>query len=150
MAQGGDGLLREGDLLPPPSSSVMPPEAVVSQWRYSHESDWQWGLRRTFICRHLHKYPGAALDQLLALSSAWTNHIFLGCRYSPQLMEKIFKMAEGIDIGEMPSHELVLPNAPKAQKRPPSPCAGCTDRFVTPVDSGLLENWDFGLFQYLL
>ncbi|XP_043829829.1 NF-kappa-B-repressing factor [Dromiciops gliroides] len=124
MAQGGDGLLREGDLLPPPSSSVMPPEAVVSQWRYSHESDWQWGLRRTFICRHLHKYPGAALDQLLALSSAWTNHIFLGCRYSPQLMEKIFKMAEGIDIGEMPSHELVLPNAPKAQKRPPSPCAG--------------------------
>ncbi|MEJ1276823.1 septin 6 [Cricetulus griseus] len=39
--------------------------------------------KKNFICRHLHSYPGAALDQLLALSSAWTNHVFLGCSGNP-------------------------------------------------------------------
>ncbi|XP_028923383.1 NF-kappa-B-repressing factor isoform X2 [Ornithorhynchus anatinus] len=48
----------------------------------------------------------------------------MGCRYSPRLMEKILQMAEGIDIGEMPSYELVLPDPPKAPKRPLSPLAG--------------------------
>ncbi|XP_019395764.1 PREDICTED: NF-kappa-B-repressing factor isoform X1 [Crocodylus porosus] len=38
------------------------------------------------------------------------------CRYGAQVMEKVLKMAEGIDIGEMPSFELV-PSA-KARKRP--------------------------------
>ena len=87
----GGRLLLGGDFLsppqlpplpppPPPPLPPPPPEPVLEQWRYSHESDWQWALRRSFICRHLHSYPGAALDQLLALSAAWTNHVFLGCR----------------------------------------------------------------------
>lgn len=42
----------------------------------------------------------------------------LKCRYSPEVMEKVLHMAEGIDIGEMPSFELV-PDA-KATKRPRS------------------------------
>ncbi|XP_055981728.1 NF-kappa-B-repressing factor [Sorex fumeus] len=124
----GGRLLLGGDFLSPPPLPPLPPpplpplpppppEPVLEQWRYSHESDWHWALRRSFICRHLHSYPGAALDQLLALSAAWTNHVFLGCRYSPRLMEKILQMAEGIDIGEMPSYDLMLPKASKGQKR---------------------------------
>ncbi|XP_048192050.1 NF-kappa-B-repressing factor [Perognathus longimembris pacificus] len=124
----GGRLLLGGDFLSPPPLPPLPPpplpplpppppEPVLEQWRYSHESDWQWALRRSFICRHLHSYPGAALDQLLALSAAWTNHVFLGCRYSPHLMEKILQMAEGIDIGEMPSYDLMLPKPSKGQKR---------------------------------
>ncbi|KAM9094097.1 NF-kappa-B-repressing factor-like [Sarcophilus harrisii] len=99
-------------------------EETLAQWRYSHESDRQWGLRREFICRHLHSYTGpGAIEKLLSLSTAWTNHIFLGCKYGPQLMEKILQMAEGIHIGEMPSFKLVVPQPPKVQKRPLSPHA---------------------------
>ena len=32
-------------------------------------------------------------------------------------MEKILQMAEGIDIGEMPSYDLMLPRPSKGQKR---------------------------------
>lgn len=38
-------------------------------------------------------------------------------RYSPRLMEKILQMAEGIDIGEMPSYDLMLPKPSKGHKR---------------------------------
>ncbi|MBN3297488.1 NKRF factor, partial [Amia calva] len=48
----------------------------------------------------------------------WVNHVFMGCRYGPELMQKVLKMAEGIDIGEMPSFELV-PGA-ESKKRPSS------------------------------
>lgn len=47
---------------------------------------------------------------------------YYGCfsmnRYGSQLMHKVLEMAEGIDVGEMPSYELV-PNA-EAKKRPHS------------------------------
>ncbi|XP_017740646.1 PREDICTED: NF-kappa-B-repressing factor [Rhinopithecus bieti] len=46
------------------------------------------------------------------------------CRYSPRLMEKILQMAEGIDIGEMPSYDLVLSKPSKGQKRHLSTCDG--------------------------
>lgn len=45
-------------------------------------------------------------------------------RYSPRLMEKILQMAEGIDIGEMPSYDLMLSKASKGQKRHLSTCDG--------------------------
>lgn len=44
----GRRLLLGGDFLSPPPP---PPEPVLEQWRYSHESDRQWALRRSFICR---------------------------------------------------------------------------------------------------
>lgn len=40
---------------------------------------------------------------------------FLGGRYGSQLMHKVLEMAEGIDVGKMPSYELV-PNL-EAKKR---------------------------------
>lgn len=40
-------------------------------------------------------------------------------RYGAQVMEKVLQMGEGIDIGEMPSFELVL--GAKGKKRPRSP-----------------------------
>ncbi|XP_066505857.1 NF-kappa-B-repressing factor isoform X1 [Hoplias malabaricus] len=42
----------------------------------------------------------------------------MGCRYGPQLMQRVLEMAEGIHVGEMPSYELV-PSA-EAKKRPNS------------------------------
>uniref|UniRef100_K7FF83 NF-kappa-B-repressing factor n=1 Tax=Pelodiscus sinensis TaxID=13735 RepID=K7FF83_PELSI len=104
---------------PPPPEPEPVPEPVVEQWRQYQESDRHWALRRRFILGHLASYPGAAIDQLLSLSVLWTNHVFMGCRYGSQVMEKVLKMAEGIDIGEMPSFELV-PRA-KPPKRPCSP-----------------------------
>lgn len=67
--------------MPPPEAEAEPvPESVLEQWRQYNETERQWGLRRRFILRHLHGYPGAAIDQLLALSVLWTNHVFMGCR----------------------------------------------------------------------
>lgn len=41
-------------------------------------------------------------------------------------MEKVLKMAEGIDIGEMPTFELVPSKKLKRQRSPPdSECIGC-------------------------
>ncbi|NXG42071.1 NKRF factor, partial [Psilopogon haemacephalus] len=90
----------------------------LEQWRQYNETERQWGLRRRFILRHLNGYPGAAIDQLLSLSVLWTNHIFMGCRYGMQVMEKVLKMAEGIDIGEMRSYELVPGKKLKRQHSP--------------------------------
>lgn len=45
-------------------------------------------------------------------------------RYSPRLMEKILQMAEGIDIGEMPSYDLMLSKPSKGLKRHLSTCDG--------------------------
>ncbi|XP_026136339.1 NF-kappa-B-repressing factor-like isoform X1 [Carassius auratus] len=88
----------------------------IDDYRQQYESDKQWSVRRQFIVKHIEEYEGNALDKLLALSMAWVNHVFMGCRYGSQLMHKVLGMAEGIDIGEMPSYELV-PNA-DANKRP--------------------------------
>lgn len=63
---------------PPPAEAV--PEAVLERWRQYSESERHWAARRRFILRHLHSYPGAAIDRLLALSVLWSNHVFLGCR----------------------------------------------------------------------
>ena len=53
---------------------------MLEQWRQYSESERHWAVRRRFILRHLHSYPGAAIDQLLALSVLWSNHVFMGCR----------------------------------------------------------------------
>nr|CAG32646.1 hypothetical protein RCJMB04_31o11 [Gallus gallus] len=102
---------------PPPPEAV--PEEVLEQWRQYSESERHWAVRRRFILRHLHSYPGAAIDQLLALSVLWSNHVFMGCRYGSQVMEKVLKMAEGIGIGEMQTFELVPSKKLKRQRSPP-------------------------------
>ncbi|XP_063793411.1 NF-kappa-B-repressing factor [Pseudophryne corroboree] len=89
--------------------------ADLEDFRQYHESDKQWDARKQFLARHMHSYPGRKVDQLIALSVAWSNIVFIGNRYGEQLTEKVHQMAEGIDIGEMPSYELV-PDA-KATKR---------------------------------
>lgn len=43
----------------------------------------------------------------------------MGCRYGSQVMEKVLKMAEGIDIGEMQTFELVPSKKLKRQRSPP-------------------------------
>ncbi|XP_072287149.1 NF-kappa-B-repressing factor [Pyxicephalus adspersus] len=87
----------------------------LEEFRQYHENDKQWKARREFLARHIHQYPGRKMDQLIALSVVWSNIVFIGNRYGEQLTQKVHKMAEGIDIGEMPSFELV-PGA-KAAKR---------------------------------
>ncbi|KAF7244790.1 NF-kappa-B-repressing factor [Varanus komodoensis] len=131
---GGGWTLPGGDFLspqPPPSSQPEPPpppppavpatEPDLEPWREKQESDRHWALRKQFLLRNLPGYSGhaAAFQKLLALSHAWSNHVFMGCRYGSQVMEKILPMSEGIDVGAMPSYELV-PGA-KATKRPRSP-----------------------------
>ncbi|KAM6299982.1 NF-kappa-B-repressing factor [Aegotheles albertisi] len=105
-------------MAPPEPEPEAVPESVLEQWRQYSETERQWGLRRRFILRHLHGYPGAAIDQLLALSVLWANHVFMGCRYGLQVMEKVLKMAEGIDIGETRSYELVPSRKLKRHRSP--------------------------------
>ncbi|KAG8144583.1 hypothetical protein E2320_013067 [Naja naja] len=105
---------------PPDAASTEARKPALEPWREAQESDRHWALRRQFLLRNLPGYPGSdAFQQLLALSHVWSNHVFLGCRYGSQIMEKILQMAEGINMGEMPSFELVL--GTKSAKRPRSP-----------------------------
>ncbi|KAM4664238.1 NF-kappa-B-repressing factor [Discoglossus pictus] len=87
----------------------------MEQYRQYHENDKHWEARREFLARHMHHYPGHKMDQLIALSVVWSNIVFIGNRYGEQLTQKVHQMGEGIDIGEVPSYELV-PGA-KSKKR---------------------------------
>ncbi|XP_078268288.1 NF-kappa-B-repressing factor isoform X1 [Rhinoraja longicauda] len=122
MATGVDSLAR-------PKRQLI---EAVEHYRGHSESDGHWHVRRQFISSHMHDYPGGRMEQLLALSMVWTNHVFLGCRYSPDLLEKVFQMAEGIDIDDTGSSELVPASTtnkrsnsdsgenPTAKRKPPS------------------------------
>ncbi|XP_075040390.1 NF-kappa-B-repressing factor [Mixophyes fleayi] len=96
--------------------------ASVEDFRQYHENEKQWAARRQFLARYMHLYPGRKADQLCALSIVWSNIVFIGNRYGEQLTQKVHQMAEGIDVGEMPSYELV-PGA-KATKRKATSDAG--------------------------
>ncbi|KAE8614194.1 hypothetical protein XENTR_v10008034 [Xenopus tropicalis] len=75
----------------------------VGQFQSFSESDKQWQAREEFIIRNLkHFEDESALDRLLALSMVWANHVFMGCRYSNELLEKVFSMAEGIVVEDAP------------------------------------------------
>ncbi|MBN3315412.1 C2AIL protein, partial [Atractosteus spatula] len=75
----------------------------VDKFRSVSESEKHWKSRREFIFRNLSDYEDPHLDHLLALSMVWANHVFLGCRYSPDLMEKVKEMAEGIEVEDAPT-----------------------------------------------
>uniref|UniRef100_A0A8C6SZ06 CDKN2A interacting protein N-terminal like n=1 Tax=Neogobius melanostomus TaxID=47308 RepID=A0A8C6SZ06_9GOBI len=67
------------------------------------ESDKHWTPRREFILRNMAEFPAAEqLDQLLALSMVWANNVFMGCRYSDELLERVKEMAEGIVVEDAP------------------------------------------------
>ncbi|XP_053555161.1 NF-kappa-B-repressing factor [Bombina bombina] len=88
----------------------------LEDFRQYHESDKHWDARKQFLARHLHLYPGSKLDQLISLSVVWSNIVFIGNRYGEHLTKKVLQMGEGIDVGEIPSYELVP--GTKASKRP--------------------------------
>ncbi|KAG8439133.1 hypothetical protein GDO86_005373 [Hymenochirus boettgeri] len=75
----------------------------VGQFQNFSESDKQWKARKEFIVKNIKHYPETSeLDRLLALSMVWANHVFMGCRYNDQLLEKVFSMAEGIEVEDAP------------------------------------------------
>ncbi|XP_059500835.1 CDKN2A-interacting protein isoform X2 [Stegostoma tigrinum] len=78
-----------------------------------HEPENHWRARREFILHNLkaeqkasgaEPEPGLGTDQLLALSMVWANHVFLGCRYSKAVMDKVLEMGEGIKVTDAPVH----------------------------------------------
>uniref|UniRef100_A0A286XZT5 CDKN2A interacting protein n=1 Tax=Cavia porcellus TaxID=10141 RepID=A0A286XZT5_CAVPO len=88
--------------------------AWVEALRCEGETDKHWRHRREFLLRNAGDLApagdGAAdaksrqLQQLISFSMAWANHVFLGCRYSQKVMDKILSMAEGIKVTDAPIH----------------------------------------------
>ncbi|NXB78420.1 CARF protein, partial [Donacobius atricapilla] len=91
--------------------------AVEPQGRTAEETAWaetlrgacepehHWRYRREFLLRNVGELPAAGsaqLQRLVSLSMVWANHVFLGCRYPPQVMEKALEMAEGIQVTSAP------------------------------------------------
>ncbi|XP_031808903.1 CDKN2AIP N-terminal-like protein [Sarcophilus harrisii] len=79
----------------------------AEQFRAYSESEKHWKARMEFILRHLPNYQdqpegGRRLDQLLALSMVWANHLFLGCSYNKELLDKVIEMADGIEVEDLP------------------------------------------------
>ncbi|XP_051536629.1 CDKN2AIP N-terminal-like protein [Myxocyprinus asiaticus] len=75
---------------------------LVETFRSISESNKHWKSRREFIFRNINDYEDPHLDHLLALSMVWANHVFLGCRYNPVLLEEVKVMAEGIIVEDAP------------------------------------------------
>ncbi|XP_066469472.1 CDKN2AIP N-terminal-like protein [Tiliqua scincoides] len=77
------------------------------RFRAYSENDKHWEARRAFILRNVPAGEEAALcplrmDQLLSLSMVWANHLFLGCSYNKDLLDKVTEMAEGIVVEDAP------------------------------------------------
>ncbi|NXH19612.1 CARF protein, partial [Bucco capensis] len=69
------------------------------------EPEHHWRHRREFLLRNVGCPPAAGstqLQRLVSLSMVWANHVFLGCRYPSQVMEKALDMAEGIQVTDAP------------------------------------------------
>ncbi|XP_070773994.1 CDKN2AIP N-terminal-like protein [Enoplosus armatus] len=74
----------------------------VETYRGYWESEKHWEARREFILRNINDFQLQQLDHLLSLSMVWANNVFLGCRYSTELLEKVKDMAEGIVVEDAP------------------------------------------------
>nr|XP_060634640.1 CDKN2A-interacting protein [Anolis sagrei ordinatus] len=90
-------------------------EAWVERLRAECEPEHHWKHRREFLLRNgeallpLSSRGGeedAELRRLVSFSMVWANHVFLGCRYPPQVMEKVMDMAAGITVTNAPTHTL--------------------------------------------
>uniref|UniRef100_A0AAR2J019 XRN2-binding (XTBD) domain-containing protein n=1 Tax=Pygocentrus nattereri TaxID=42514 RepID=A0AAR2J019_PYGNA len=75
---------------------------IVESFRTISESDKHWESRRAFIFRNINDYEDPHLDHLLALSMVWANNVFLGCRYSQDLLDRVKEMANGIVVEDAP------------------------------------------------
>ncbi|KAK5598542.1 hypothetical protein CRENBAI_008748 [Crenichthys baileyi] len=74
----------------------------VETFRGYWESEKHWEARREFILRNMNDFKAEQLDHLLSLSMVWANNVFMGCRYSTELLEKVKEMAEGIVVEDAP------------------------------------------------
>ncbi|XP_013873865.1 CDKN2AIP N-terminal-like protein [Austrofundulus limnaeus] len=74
----------------------------VETFRGYWESEKHWNARREFLLRNISDFKLEQLDQLLSLSMVWANNVFMGCRYSSELLEKVKEMAEGIEVEDAP------------------------------------------------
>uniref|UniRef100_A0A8P4GG31 CDKN2A interacting protein N-terminal like n=1 Tax=Dicentrarchus labrax TaxID=13489 RepID=A0A8P4GG31_DICLA len=74
----------------------------VETYRGYWESEKHWEPRREFILRNINDFQLQQLDQLLSLSMVWANNVFMGCRYSTELLDKVKEMAEGIEVEDAP------------------------------------------------
>ncbi|KAM6907624.1 CDKN2AIP N-terminal-like protein [Xenentodon cancila] len=74
----------------------------VETFRGYWESGKHWEARREFILRNMNDFESSQVDHLLSLSMVWANNVFLGCRYSAELLEKVKGMAEGIVVEDAP------------------------------------------------
>ncbi|NWQ74217.1 CARF protein, partial [Columbina picui] len=84
------------------------------------EPEHHWRHRREFLLRNVGEPPAAGspqLQRLVSLSMVWANHVFLGCRYPPQVMEKALEMAEGIQVTDAPVHTTRDELVAKVKKR---------------------------------
>ncbi|NP_001083190.1 protein CDKN2AIP homolog B [Xenopus laevis] len=103
--------------------------AWLERVRGQCESDKLWRYRREFILRNLSDVCGEGeippppetnhkeLDRLLAYSMVWANHVFTGCRYPIQVIEKVLKMAENIKVTDAPTHTTRDELVAKVKKR---------------------------------
>ncbi|XP_054402827.1 CDKN2AIP N-terminal-like protein [Pongo abelii] len=77
------------------------------QFRSYSESEKQWKAHMEFILRHLPDYcnppnGGGRLDQLMPFFMVWANHLFLGCSYNKDLLDKVMGMADGMEVEDLP------------------------------------------------
>ncbi|XP_073434138.1 CDKN2A-interacting protein isoform X2 [Dendrobates tinctorius] len=100
----------------------------VESVRGECESDKQWRHRRAFILRNMTDFCGdeqlpplgsnhRGLDQLLAYSMVWSNHVFSGCRYPQPVMDRVLDMAENIKVTDAPVHTTRDELVSKVKKR---------------------------------
>uniref|UniRef100_A0A670XRS2 XRN2-binding (XTBD) domain-containing protein n=1 Tax=Pseudonaja textilis TaxID=8673 RepID=A0A670XRS2_PSETE len=86
----------------------------VEKLRDECEPEQHWQYRREFLIRNAEGLSVSGKDdadcpelrRLVSFSRVWANHVFLGCRYSPQVMEKVMDMAVGITVTNAPTHTL--------------------------------------------
>ncbi|XP_054754744.2 uncharacterized protein LOC129260798 [Lytechinus pictus] len=67
--------------------------AYVEQFRLINEPTNHWDARKKFLLNNWDDYPEM---QLVSLSMVWANMQFDGCKYSPELMDRVRDMAAGI------------------------------------------------------
>ncbi|OXB75238.1 UNVERIFIED_CONTAM: hypothetical protein H355_008652 [Colinus virginianus] len=94
--------------------------AWVEALRGACEPEHHWRYRREFLLRNVGELPAAGsaeLRRLVSLSMVWANHVFLGCRYPPQVTEKALQMAEGIQVTGAPVHTTRDELVAKVKKR---------------------------------